>query len=315
MSDPALAIAPAISPADEFDITPQDRRPPLTLARIAGMALSLLVIGASLYQVRELDFAEVRAMIPSSPLFWILFVVSYLAGPASEWIIFRRLWNVGPGAFAALVRKLIYNEMLVGYLGEVYFYGWARRTLTLAATPFGAVKDVAVLSALAGNVMTLVFLAVAFPLVRILPLQDHATAIGWSLAFVVLTSIAVMMWRGAIFSLDRAELRFVLWMHIARILATTALSALLWHLVLPEVALAWWLVLATIRLLISRLPFVPNKDVVFAGVAVLALGQDVQLASLMTMMAALILVTHVVIGLSFAIADLFQGGQVAPSDR
>ena len=303
MPDQALLL----TPADTFTFEPQDRKPKLTLSGVLGTALSLLVIIAALYQAQKVELSEVVQLIPTSPVFWVLFVMSYLAGPVSEWIIFRRLWGVGTNAFAALVRKLIYNELLVGYLGEVYFYGWARKNLKLVATPFGAVKDVAVLSAIAGNVMTLVFLAAAFPLIRLLPLQDHAAAIGWSLAFVIGSSLVVMLWRRSIFSLERAELKLVILVHVARILASTGLSAALWHLVLPDVALGWWLILATIRLLISRLPFVPNKDVVFAGVAVLALGTEVQLAALMTMMAALILITHVLIGLSFAFADLLSG--------
>ena len=293
--------------AGSFVREPQERGKRLSLGRLATAALSLLVIAAAVYQARGLHLADITALVPETPMFWLVFAVSYLAGPGSEWVIFHRLWNAGPRAFGALVRKLIYNEMLVGYLGEVYFYGWARRNMKLAAAPFGAVKDVAVLSAVAGNVLTLAFLVAALPFVRRLPLADHAGAIGWSLAFVIGTSLAIMLWRGAIFSLERAELRFVMLVHVARILATTALNALLWHLVLPTVPLVWWLVLATIRLLISRLPFVPNKDVVFAGVAVIALGQDVELAALMAMMAALILTTHLLAGLTFAVCDLVAG--------
>jgi hypothetical protein len=208
-----------------------------------------------------------------------------------------------------LVRKLIYNEMLVGYLGEVYFYGWARQNLKFVTTPFGAVKDVAVLSAFAGNVSTLVFLAVAFPFVGLMPLHDHATAIGWSLAFVIGSSLAVMLLRRSLFSLERKELKMVFAVHLFRILATAIISAALWHLVLPGVPSGWWLVLVTIRLLISRLPFVPNKDVVFAGIAVLALGGDVELSALMALMAGMILAVHVLVGLSLALADLLSKGE------
>lgn len=302
-------IEPAVALQSTNDIVfePQDRKSSLSLARIAGAALSLGVLGASLYQLRTLSFAEVIDLLPSSPLFWAVFVTGYLAGPLSEWIIFRRLWQVGPMAFGALVRKLIYNELLVGYLGEVYFYTWARRHLCLTASPFGAVKDVAVLSAVVGNVSTLAFLAAAAPLLQSLPLGEHSETIAWSLAFVVGTSLAAMFWRKAIFSLDRSELLFVASVHTGRILASTALSALLWHLVLPATPLVWWLLLATLRLLISRLPFVPNKDIVFAGVAVLAVGQEVEIGALMALMASLILTSHIVAGIGFAVGDLAFG--------
>ena len=311
MPDQTLALAPV----DSFVFEPQDRKPRLTWTGAVTAAMSLLVIGAAvyqLYQARALDLVDIPALVPSSPVFWLLFAATYLAGPFSEWLIFRRLWHVGPEAFGALVRKLIYNELLVGYLGEVYFYGWARKHLALVSTPFGAVKDVAVLSAVAGNVMTLVFLAFAFPLQRLLPRPDHVTAIAWSFAFVIGTSLVAMLWRRAIFSLDRGELRFTLGLHLIRILATTLFSAALWHIVLPGVPARWWLLLATVRLLISRLPFIPNKDFVFAGVAVMVLGRDVELAALMALMAGLILLTHVLTGLAFALADLLCGDSDAP---
>lgn len=300
MPDQSLALG-RTSP---IEFQPQDRRKVPGLGSILSTALSLIIVAAAIYQARGLDLANIFSLVPTSPVFWLLFAVSYLLGPASEWFIFHRLWGVDGRAFGALVRKLILNELLIGYLGEVYFYSWARRNLHFVTTPFGAVKDVAVLSAVVGNAVTLLFLALAFPFVRLLPLHDYGAAIGWSLAFVMGTSLAVMALRRSIFSLSRAELKMVFAAHLVRILLTTFLSAVLWHLVLPNVALGWWLVLVTIRLLISRLPFVPNKDVVFAGIAVLALGGEVEIAALMALMAGLILATHVVVGLSFAFADL-----------
>ena len=300
---------------DTFTVEPQDGKPKLTWARVFGAILSLLVIGAALNQARTVDLATMTGLVPTTPVFWALFCISYLAGPLSEWLIFRRLWHVGPGAFGALVRKLIYNELLVGYLGEIYFYSWARKHLRFVTTPFGAVKDVAIMSALAGNVMTLVFLAMSLPFVALLPAHDHVVAIGWSFAFVIATSFAAMLWRSSIFSLEGADLKLIFGIHIGRILATTSLAAILWHMVLPDTPIGWWLVLATLRLLISRLPFVTNKDVIFAGVAVLAVGEDGRLAALMAMMAVFTLVTHVLVGLAFAIVDLAQGNGNAIRNR
>lgn len=276
---------------------------------ILGTILSLMVVGAAIYQARDLDFAKLLAMVPTSPTFWVLFAMSYLVGPATDLYIFQRLWGVGASAFGALVRKLIYNELLVGYLGEAYFYGWARQNLKFVTTPFGAIKDVAMLSAIAGNVTTLVFLAAAFPLVSLLPIHDHVTAIVSSLAFVIVTSLVVMLLRRSLFSLERKELKMVFSVHFVRILATTIFSAALWHFVLPDVELGWWLILVAIRLLISRLPLVPNKDVVFAGVAILMLGGEVEISALMALMAGLTLGAHLLIGLSFALSDLLSKGR------
>lgn len=287
-------------------LRPQDRpRWPGGVHLLTSM-LSLLVIASVIYEVRGVDLPAIVALIPSSPLFWGVFAASYLTIPAADWVIFHHLWGVGPPAFGALVRKLIYNELLLGYLGEAYFYTWARRHATLEATPFGAVKDVAILSAIAGNVITLLMLAVTWPLASATQLGLQTRSVVLSLTVVLITSMAALLWRRQIFSLPRRQLNFIFAMHVGRIVAVTALSALLWHLVLPIVPIVWWLLLATIRLLISRLPFVPNKDVVFAGLAVFMLGHEVEIASLLTMMAGLILVTHLLVGTAFAATDLLQ---------
>ncbi len=287
-------------------LRPQDRSRWPRGASLLSSALSLLVLAAVAYELRGVDLRAIVALIPRSTMFWLVFLASYLAAPASEWLIFHRLWGVGLRAFGALVRKLIYNELLLGYLGEVYFYAWARRRLKLEAAPFGAVKDVTILSAVAGNVMTLLMLAAAWPLASATELGLRSRAVVLSLTVVLISSMAALVWRRQIFSLPRSDLRFIFAMHVGRIVVFAGLSALLWHLVLPAVPLVWWLLLVTIRLLISRLPFVPNKDVVFAGLAVFMLGHEVEIASLLTLMAGLILLTHLLVGTAFAACDLLQ---------
>jgi hypothetical protein len=56
--------------------------------------------------------------------------------------------------------------------------------------------------------------------------------------------------------------------------------------------------------LLSRLPLLPNKDIVFAGLAVFLIGHDVQIGALMTMMASLILGTHILVGLGLVASDI-----------
>ena len=303
MYQPTITLDPAAPP---IELRPQDEGAGNGRVGLLSSVLSLLVIAAVIYAMRGVDPARLFAMVPTSPLFWVVFAVSYLAGPASEWIIFRRLWSLPPGSFAALIRKLVYNELILGYLGEVYFYKWARRHMHLDAAPFGAVKDVAILSAIAGNIVTIILLILIWPLMGTSQLGLESRPIVWSLAVVLLTSLAAMFYRKRLFSLPRPDLRFVLMMHFARIAVTTLLSAAMWHLVLPDVPVLWWVLLATIRLLISRLPFVPNKDVVFAGLAVFTLGHEVQIAALLTMLAGLILLTHLLIGTTFAVHDLLK---------
>ena len=268
-----------------------------------GVAISMGVLVAVLLQLRSLDFALVRSIVPTSPLFWLVFAAAYLAAPGADWVIFRRLWRIPAAGFVALLRKLIGNELLLGYIGELYFYTWARRRTEITTAPFGAIKDVAILSALAGNAVTLAMLIFAYPLLDTLHLGIDKQTLLLSVATVLVISSALVFFRKRLFSLPAADLRFVLAVHVMRILGTTGLSALAWHLVLPGVDFGLWLLLATVRMLLSRLPFMPNKDVVFAGLAVFLIGQDLEIGALMTFMASLILATHLALGLALVFAE------------
>nr|WP_167381851.1 hypothetical protein [Novosphingobium panipatense] len=267
---------------------------------------SILIALGVVLELRGMDTARILSMVPRDPGFWIVFALSYLAGPGSEWFIYRRLWQLPVEGFAALLRKLVCNELLLGYLGEAYFYAWARQRSTMTAAPFGAIKDVSILSAMAGNGVTLILLVVLWPFLGSSTIGFENRAVMLSLSVVLATSILAMAFRRRIFSLDRDALRYIIIMHLWRIVITTILSAVLWHMVLPSVPAMWWLLLATMRLLISRLPFIPNKDVVFAGLAVFTLGHETDIAALMTMMASAILLVHLVLGLGLVMADLLR---------
>lgn len=278
--------------------------PPRNWLHWLGLAISGAVLLAILLELRDMDFGEIAALLPASAAFWFAFGAYYASPILSEWIIFRRLWRIPASGLFALTRKYVGNEVLLGYIGEVYFYVWARKRSKMTGAPFGAIKDVTILSAVVGNIATLVMMTLAYPLLGELRLGVGGTTFYLSTLALVATSLAVLLLRQRLFSLPPRELRFVVGVHAARILATTALAALMWHLVLPDVALGWWLLLAALRLLLSRLPFLPNKDLAFVALAVTVIGHDSEIAALLTLVASLLLATHILCGLLLASAEL-----------
>jgi hypothetical protein len=280
------------------------------LAALASIAVSLALLVAVALQFRDLDLARIRALLPTSPTFWLAFAVYYLGGPVSEWFVYRRLWAMPVSGIGALLRKLVANELLLGYLGEAQFYAWARARSGLSEAPFGAIKDMTILSALVGNGATLVMLALAWPYVSAGQLGMQGTTAFASLGVVLLTSLGILLFRRQLFTLPRKELWLISAIHLARIVVILIASAVMWHAVLPAVAITLWLVLATLRMLISRLPLMPNKDVVFAGITVLLLGKQADVAALMAMMAVLLLAAHLVVGTIFGLMGLFDAEKI-----
>lgn len=274
---------------------------------VLGVVVVAAVMFKAVFAYRELKWEAVSAMVPHHWSFWTVFVLFYLHGPLLEWVIFRRLWNIPfLSGIMALLRKLVSNELVFGYLGEAQFYSWVRARANLTTAPFGAIKDVAILSALTGNGATVVMLIFAWPIVSSGQLGMAAFDVFLSLGFVLLTSCVILLFRKKLFSLDRRELWFITGAHIVRTILFIVMSATLWHLVLPQVSVGLWTVMATLRMLVSRLPFLPNKDVVFAGLAVFLLGHDLEIAALMTMMAAITLAAHVIAAIVTGIASLVE---------
>lgn len=281
-------------------------------SRWLGPAISLAVIVAILFQLQKLNIAHVQAIVPVSPLFWLLFIASYFIGPYSDWLIFRRLWNVPMSAFAALVRKQVTNALLPSYSGEVYFYAWARKHTELTGAPFGAIKDVAILSALMGNLVTLIMMGAVYALFSGLLSAAHfgteLNTFALSIGFVTLTSLLMMAFRARLFSLPSAQLLYASAIILLRIVVSTLMVAFLWHLIMPEVALGWWVLLSTLKMLLSRLPFVPNQDGLFAGVAIILIGNDQPLTNMVAMFVIASNLTHILFGAILGILDLVQTG-------
>lgn len=303
-------ISPAVAPlgVNGFDPAPLIRSG-RNWTRWVGPLVSMLILVVALSQFRDINLGRLWALLPGAAAFWLIFLLNYLVGPLSEWVIFRRLWSIPLAGLAALLRKLVSNELLLGYLGELYFYAWARRSASITTAPFGAIKDVAILSALAGNIVTLAMVVLALPLLSVVNANFSQWEAGGSILFVLLTSLFVLLVRRRLFTLPRSELWIVFGIHLLRIVGKIALAALMWHLLLPAVALSWWGLLGTLRQLLSRLPFLPNKDVIFAGIAAFLIGRDSEITSAMALMASLTLATHLLVGIVLGASELLREGR------
>jgi hypothetical protein len=131
-----------------------------------------------------------------------------------------------------------------------------------------------------------------------------SSALAASIGVIMIISILVFAFSKRIFSLTQTQLWGISGLHFARLIVGNGLLAVAWSLALPNVALGWWLVLATVKMLLSRLPLISNKDIIFAAVAVLAVGHDTEIQILMALMATLILLSHLGIGAALALGDL-----------
>lgn len=279
------------------------------LSRILSGSFLIAIV----LQLGQIDAQQLHNALPQNLWFLPVLLALYFALPVADWIIFRRLWALPASGFFILLAKRIGNEVLISYSGEVYFYLWARKRSDLTAAPFGAIKDVNILSALAANLVALLLLALTYPFVSQLNLGAYTDASVICAAAILLMSFVILLFSRRVFTLERTQLWWIFGIHILRLSAGVLLCALLWFIILPGPHFGFWLVLSMIRLLVGRLPFLPNKEALFAVIAVFLVGQDSAVSTLITLTATTILALHVIVAAMLgALALLFPNRDIFP---
>ncbi len=271
------------------------------------------IIGYLGVKIADIGWQDVFRSLPANPFFYLIFIVIYLALPVSEIFIYQRLWHMPLGRYAAFfLRKQVYNAALVGYSGEMVFCFWAQDHLGLAAhKALSAIKDNNILSAMASNLVTVILVA-AFFLSGKLDLLSAGTPgvmvtfLG-GLGFVLVVSLLFARFRKRLISLPGRQAVFVFGVHLARVSLVAALQVLQWHLVIPQAPVSVWLAFLTAQFVLTRIPFLPNKDLVF-------LGLTLNLTGLVNAPQAVVAGLFVAFGALMQLANLTVYGAALASD-
>ena len=221
-------------------------------------------------KVTAIGWGAVLASLPTTPWFYLLFLVMFLTLPLTETVIFRLLLDrrIGLADIGVFIRKRVLNSAFVGYSGDFYLFVWAKRHLGLSTRKAGhAVKDNAILSGLASTTVTALLVA-AFWLTGQAGLVAGwlDTGAGKSLAVVFCAAVllpVLLRFRGRIFAATGRVASAVLGIHMGRGLFLLLVQSAQWWVVLPNQSWTTWLIFLTAQMVISRLPFIPNRDLLF----------------------------------------------------
>lgn len=310
--------------------------------RIGSLALSAIIIVILVRSIAEIGWDEVVASLPASPLFWAIYLASYLILPVFDFIIYRRWWDFGWKAIAVFLKKRVMNEALFSYSGETYVMAWAAKLLGFKFDPnekqppilgrgggpgldprefpLAAIKDVNITSGLAGNTFTMVMLLVALALggnELLAETMDPDTmrrlAVGFT--FLVVLSLSILGFRNQVMSIPTKENLWSGGMHFTRVTGQHILFTLTWIIALPMVPLDVWILLGAVRLVIGRLPL-PNKEVLFAAIAVTLTGPvGPQVQALMAAQGALHLVMHAFAWISGTLIEASEKDQTSQTSH
>jgi len=225
------------------------------------------------------------------------------------------------GSFPAFLRRRVYNFGVVGYSGEAYFILWARQNLGLSgAQAFSGVKDSNILSALASNTATIVLLAVFFLSEQF---QSFLAAVPAAKVYVIIAAVIggvmvplVLRFSNRLIALPRRDAQIVFTIHTVRLLVVLFLQAAQWAVALPEAPFGVWLTFLTAYLVLTRIPFLPNKDLMFAALAISLAGMvnmpEVAIAGLFLAGGALTQIANAAIYAATSFGSFAPASEVAP---
>lgn len=247
------------------------------LARVLGWAVPLGLTGYLAYRLSQLGWAQVWAARPAGAAFYGVLLLPFFVQPLTDLAIYRTLLHAGRRlTLTVLLRKRFLNNIMLEYSGEAYFFLWARDNLAVPQRQLlHAVKDSNILSGGAGLVTVwLVLLALLSAGGAPLPalLTDNAWALGSAAALPLVLCIVLIVLGRRVTSLTRRQMATTFLLHLARSLIALSLEFLLWRLsgALPSTALC--LQFVGLHLVVTRLPLVPRKDLIFVGLGMAAAG-------------------------------------------
>ena len=235
-------------------------------------ALIVLVVAMLINALSATSWREVARNLPITPWFYALFAINYFGIPLAEALIYHFLWNTGARIVPVLLRKRVYNEAVLDYSGETVLFAWARAHTAKTDRELASnVRDVNVLSALTGNLVTcFILVAVIVTQADKLGVGDVATLRrgalltgGLVLAMLVLAAV----FRKWLLAMTAWQCTVVGGLHTLRLIAFLLLQALQWHVAVPGIGWATWSIFIALQMAVSRLPLLPAKDLFFAGLA------------------------------------------------
>lgn len=266
----------------------------------------LIAVGAwLLHRIGEIGWKELLAHMPANPWFYILFLAIYLLVPISEIPIYRMIWKRPMlRNFPYLLRKNMYNVALVGYSGEAFFVWFARQSLHIPGKEaFSAIKTNNVLSALASNLATIILL-ILFLLTGNLAMLTAGEGqliwyVGASVVITLVLSALIYHFRHAILDFPPRLSLEVFGIHAGRNALILILQALQWAVIIPSAPVSVWILFLTAQFLLTRIPFLPNKDLVFLGLTLSLTGMvqapEALVASMFLTSGALIQIANLVV--------------------
>ncbi|MDZ7773414.1 MAG: hypothetical protein U5K31_11845 [Balneolaceae bacterium] len=254
----------------EFRESPRGER----TVRYLTWTFQAVVLGVIIYQLTGIGWGTFLAALPDVAMFYALFLLIYFLLPFSEALAYKICWGTPYlHSIPIFLKKRIFNKDVMGYSGEVVLLHWATQSIPRSRRQlFRDIRDMNIISSAASTMVgvgLLVFLVLTGQIQALNFLFDGSVigsagvwdyTVGGAIALAII--LIAYRFRDWLFSMPVGIASKVFSIHFLRMLLLYSAEILQWHLVLPEIGLEIWFTFLSIRIIISRIPFIPSQDLV-----------------------------------------------------
>ena len=226
------------------------------------------------YELTEIGWANVWESLPVNPVFYLLFLFLYFQLPFFEILIYKITWAFDwIKSIPIFLLKKIYNKDVLGYSGEVYFYLWARKELDLRDSDIlKTIKDNNIISSVASTLVAIGLLSIflftdQIKIVDWIANQNQAYFWGGAIFLTVLV-IVFIQFRHKVISMPMKSAFSIFGIQTFRLILGQAVNVLMYYVVMPETPLYIWFTLLSVEIVLTRIPFIPNRDLIYVGMSI-----------------------------------------------
>ncbi len=244
--------------------------------RYASLILTTIIVLYLLYKLTLIGWDRVLDALPATPWFYILLFVGYFILPVFQVFIYQVAWHSHTrhmDLFIALLKKRVFDKDVLGYSGEMYLYLWARKYVRKSEKEIVHVlKDNIILSSTASTLVAatllLLFLAAGH-----VSLPEKWASPGllqisiFSVCLIMLGGIIIKFRKRILFQ-ERGKNIRIFTLHIFRLLIVQGIQLLQWMVVMPEIPIDRWFTLLAVQIIITRIPLLPSRDLIFFGTGI-----------------------------------------------
>lgn len=243
-------------------------------SRTASQIIRVTIIVFLLYQLSRVGWTDFLHNLPTTPWFYLIILVIYFLLPFSEMVAYRVSWPIGwKEGLPIFIKKRVLNKDVVGYSGELQLFAWVQSSIGISKREtFKVIRDNNILSSLASTcivfgLLTIFIVSGQISFLELIDSQQYVMYGAILIGLIVLLAVGYQ-YRSLLFSMPKKRACLVLAIHMGRLVVANVLQVLLWYAVLPTVSLEVWFTYLSISLIMSRVPFVPNRDFLFIAVGI-----------------------------------------------